>query len=62
MNHFARGKGAIYISHRLSSCHFCDRILVFQEGRVVENGTHRELLEAGGLYRKMWDAQAQYYA
>ncbi len=62
MNRFVKDKGAIYISHRLSSCHFCDRILVFEEGRVVENGTHGELLEAGGLYQKMWEAQAQYYA
>ena len=62
MNRFTRDKGAIYISHRLSSCHFCHRILVFEEGRIAEQGSHEELLAAKGLYRRLWDAQAQYYA
>lgn len=62
MNQFTRDKGAIYISHRLSSCHFCDRILVFENGRIVEQGTHEALLQAGGQYQKLWHAQAQYYA
>ncbi|MBD5460475.1 MAG: ABC transporter ATP-binding protein [Lachnospiraceae bacterium] len=62
MNRFTRDKGAIYISHRLSSCHFCDRILVFEEGKIAEQGTHRALLDRNGLYRKLWDAQARYYA
>lgn len=62
MNQFARDKGAIYISHRLSSCHFCSRIMVFEEGRIAEQGSHEELFGAGGLYRRLWDAQAQYYA
>ena len=62
--HFDRLVGdrtAIYISHRLSSCRFCDRIAVFDEGRILEYGTHDELLARGGLYRKMWDTQAQWY-
>lgn len=54
-------KGAIYISHRLSSCRFCDEIAVFDEGRLIQLGTHEELLETGGKYRELWDAQAQYY-
>ena len=62
MNQFTKDKGAIYISHRLSSCHFCSRIMVFEEGRIAEQGSHEELLAAGGLYRRLWDAQAQYYA
>ncbi len=62
MNQFTRDKGAIYISHRLSSCHFCDRILVFEKGRIVEQGTHDALLQAEGQYQKLWHAQAQYYA
>ena len=62
MNQFTKEKGAIYISHRLSSCYFCHRIFVFEEGRIAEQGSHQELLEAEGLYRRLWDAQAQYYA
>lgn len=62
MAQFTENKGAIYISHRLSSCHFCHRIFVFDEGRIVEQGSHEELLEEKGLYRTLWDAQAQYYA
>lgn len=55
-------KTAIYISHRLASCRFCQRIAVFQEGRLVQTGSHEELLaEQGGQYRKLWEAQAQYY-
>ena len=55
------GKTAIYISHRMSSCRFCDDILVFDRGRVVERGSHDELLRAGGLYAELWGAQAQHY-
>ena len=53
---------AVYISHRLSSCRFCDEITVFDEGRIVQRGTHAELLKAeGGKYLQLWNAQAQYY-
>ena len=55
------GKTALYISHRMSSCRFCDDILVFDGGRVVERGSHEELLAAGGLYAQLWNAQARYY-
>ena len=58
----AGGKSAIYISHRLSSCRFCDRIAVFHEGALVQHGKHEKLLEdAQGLYHSLWNAQAQYY-
>ncbi len=55
------GKTAVYISHRLSSCKFCDRIAVFSDGQVAEYGTHDELLKQGGIYAEMFAAQAQYY-
>lgn len=54
-------KSAIYISHRLSSTRFCDVIAMFVAGRLVEYGTHDELLARGGEYAKMFAVQAQYY-
>ncbi len=55
-------KTAIYISHRLSSCRFCDKIVVFDEGRIVQVGSHEELLcDTDGKYYELWNAQAQYY-
>ncbi len=55
-------KTAIYISHRLSSCKFCDEILVFQNGSIIQQGTHDTLLaDEGGKYHALWTAQAQYY-
>ncbi len=55
-------KTAIYISHRLSSCRFCDDIAVFHEGRLVQRGSHEELLkDEQGKYYELWQAQAQYY-
>lgn len=53
---------AVYISHRLSSCRFCDDIVVFDGGRIVQRGNHEELMEdESGLYFSLWRAQAQYY-
>lgn len=58
----AGNKTAIYISHRLSSCKFCDEIAVFHEGAVIQQGTHDCLVaEEGGKYYELWNAQAQYY-
>ena len=58
----AGDKTAIYISHRLSSCRFCDKIAVFHEGRIVQTGSHEELLsDPAGKYYELWNAQAQYY-
>ena len=55
-------KTAFYISHRLSSCRFCDRIAVFAGGKIAEYGSHDELVDIpGGIYAKMFEAQAQYY-
>lgn len=56
------GKTAIYISHRLSSCKFCDRIIVLDHGNIVQMGTHEQLLQdKAGKYFELWDAQAKYY-
>ncbi len=52
---------AIYISHRLSSCRFCDEITVLDNGSIAERGSHEELTAAGGVYARMWSAQAEYY-
>lgn len=58
----AGDKTAIYISHRLSSCKFCDEIAVFHEGSVIQKGSHEELLaDKEGKYSELWNAQAQYY-
>ena len=58
----AGDKTAIYISHRLSSCKFCDEIAVFHEGAVIQQGTHAELVaDENGKYYELWNAQAQYY-
>lgn len=57
----AAEKTAVCISHRLSSCRFCQDIAVFDRGRLAERGPHRELLAKGGLYARLWEAQAQYY-
>jgi ATP-binding cassette subfamily B protein len=51
----------IYVSHRLSSCRFCDYIVVFDGGRIVENGKHEELLPLNGKYTKLWKSQAEFY-
>ena len=61
-NDIAGDKTAIYISHRLSSCKFCDEIAVFHEGAVIQYGTHAELVaDENGKYHELWNAQAQYY-
>ncbi len=61
-NDMVADKTAVFISHRMSSCRFCDEIVVFDEGQIVQNGTHEELVaDVGGVYHRMWEAQAQYY-
>lgn len=54
-------KTAIYISHRMSSCKFCDRIVVLQDGKITEIGTHEELIKRQGEYFRLYEAQAKYY-
>ncbi len=58
-NAIAGDKTAIYISHRLASCRFCDKIAVFHEGQIVQTGRHEELIaDAVGKYHELWTAQA----
>lgn len=60
-NELVREKTALYISHRMSSCRFCDNIFVFDRGRIVQSGSHETLMREDGCYRELWNAQAQYY-
>ena len=61
-NEIVGGHTTIYISHRLSSCKFCDHIVVFDHGSIVQYGSHNSLVaEDGGKYQALWNAQAQYY-
>ena len=57
------GKTAIFISHRLASCRFCDRILVFKDGEIAESGSHESLLSfPDGLYSVMYRSQEKMYS
>ena len=56
-----QGRTAVFISHRLSSTRFCDRILFMEKGRIIQEGTHRELMEEGGAYAELFALQARYY-
>lgn len=60
-NTLIQNKTAIYISHRMSSCKFCDRIVVLGEGRILEEGNHETLMERQGTYYALYSAQAKYY-
>jgi ABC-type multidrug transport system fused ATPase/permease subunit len=61
-NELVSGKTAIYISHRLSSTRFCERIAVFDYGKIIEYGSHDELIQMNGTYTKLFNMQAQFYA
>ena len=60
-NEMTAGKTSLFISHRLASTRFCDRILFLQDGVISEEGTHDELLALGGEYAKLFHVQARYY-
>lgn len=60
-NQLVQGKTALFISHRMSSAQFCDKIAVFEKGRICEYGTHAELMEEKGLYEELYQMQAQFY-
>lgn len=62
-NEIAKNKTAVYISHRLSSCRFCNDIIVFDKGKIVQRGNHDSLIkDKDSLYYKLWTAQAKYYS
>ena len=58
---FTSGKTSLYISHRLSSTRFCDRIVFLSDGKFAEIGTHDELMNQGGKYAELYDIQSKYY-
>ena len=60
-NDFTEGRTAVYISHRLASTRFCDRVILIDEGGVAEVGTHEELLRAGKKYAELFEIQSHYY-
>ena len=60
-NEMTSGKSSIYISHRLASTRFCDRIIMIADGGIGEEGTHEELLKAGGKYAELFEIQSKYY-
>ncbi len=60
-NELVENKTALFISHRMSSCKFCDEIIVMDQGEILEQGHHNKLFKSNGLYSKMWAAQSKYY-
>ena len=60
-NEMTSGKISFFISHRLSSTRFCDRILLVKDGKIAESGTHDELMALKGLYYRMYQVQSYYY-
>lgn len=58
---FTKGSTSIYISHRLASTRFCDRVILLGEGGILEEGTHEELMELGGKYAELFEIQSKYY-
>lgn len=60
-NKLTEGKTAFFVSHRLASTRFCDRIFLLQDGRIAEEGSHEELMELGGIYADMFKVQSKYY-
>lgn len=60
-NEVMKDSSAVFISHRLASTRFCDRIVLMEEGRIIEEGTHAELLAKQGRYYELYETQAKYY-
>lgn len=60
-NAMSKNKTSIFISHRLASTRFCDRIILLEYGRIVEEGTHEELMKKNSIYKEMFEIQSRYY-
>ena len=60
-NHMTAGRTAVFISHRLASTRFCDRIFLFADGQIAETGTHEDLIRTGGRYAELYELQSHYY-
>ncbi len=60
-NQMTSGRSSVYISHRLASTRFCDRIILLQDGSILEEGTHAELMALGGQYAQLFEVQSRYY-
>jgi ABC-type multidrug transport system fused ATPase/permease subunit len=61
LNSISENKTTLFISHRLSSTKFCDKIIVLSDGEIIESGSHKELIDSNKLYAALFNAQAQYY-
>lgn len=60
-NVMSKGKTSLFISHRLASTSFCDRIILLENGNITEEGTHQELVAANGRYKELFDIQSCWY-
>lgn len=60
-NQMTSGRSSVYISHRLASTRFCDRIVLLQDGNILEEGTHAQLMTLGGHYAQLFEVQSRYY-
>ena len=60
-NEMTKGKSSVYISHRLATTRFCDRIIMIKDASIAEEGTHEELLKAGREYARLYEVQSKYY-
>ena len=58
---FAKDKSSVFISHRLASTRFCDRIILIADGGIAEEGTHEDLMRLGGTYAELFEMQSSYY-
>ncbi len=60
-NDMTMGRSSVYISHRLASTRFCDRIILIGDHKILEEGTHEQLLKQGGKYAELFEVQSKYY-